>query len=75
MTYSRIDEEHYQKAIGQFRLQLNGIMSCFRCYGLGNDVNEASEEIVRLAENFGMLVRGKDAPIAVRATPRRRPTE
>jgi len=75
MTYARIPDAAYAKAVGQFRLGLNPIMNCFRCYGMGDDVDGATTEIVLLAEKFGMRVRGKDTPISVRNTPRRRPTE
>lgn len=71
----KISQSEYDKALGQFRLQLNGIMSNFRCYGMNEDVDGASEEIVKLAEQFGMRVRGKDVPIKVRDKPRRKPTE
>jgi len=75
MAYTKLPEKDYRKAIGQFKLQLNGIMNCFRCYGMDADVDSASEEIVRLAEQLGMRVRGKDIPLKVRDNPRRRPTE
>ena len=71
----KIPEEEYMKALGQFRLQLGGIMHCFRCYGMEQDVDGAIPEIVKLAEQFSMRVRGKDVPIMVRSKPRRRPTE
>jgi hypothetical protein len=71
----KIPQESYDKAVGQFRLQLNGIMNCFRCYGLQDDVDGAIIEIIKLAEQFGMRVRGVDKPIHVRSTPRPRPTD
>ena len=71
----KIPQIEYDKALGQFRLQLNGTMNCFRCYGLDQDVDGACEEIVKLAELFSMRVRGKDIPIKVRDNPRRKPTE
>ena len=74
-NYIRVDDESYRKALGQFRLQLNGIMNNFRCYGLDDDVDGACEEIIKLAEQFSMRTRGKDTPIKVRDKPRRRPTE
>ena len=71
----RVSKEEYQKAKGQFRLQLNGIMDCFRCYGLNTDVDGATEEIVKLAEQLSNRLNGEDTPIQVRHEPRRRPTE
>ena len=71
----KISQELYNKALGQFRLQLNGTMNCFRCYGMEKDVDEAMSEIVTLTEQFAMRVRGADKPIMVRKEPRRKPTE
>ena len=71
----KIPQEQYDKALGQFRLQLGAIMNCFRCYGLQEDVNGACDEICKLAEQFSMRIRGKDIPIKVREVPRRKPTE
>ena len=77
----KIPQEQYDKALGQFRLQLDGVLNCFRCYGMDDDVDGrdgkggAKAEIVQLAEQFAMRVRGKDVPIMVRNEPRRRPTE
>ena len=50
----KIPEEAYQKALGQFRLQLNGIMNCFKCYGLDNDVEGACEEIIKKFDELGI---------------------
>ena len=74
-NYPKIPQEQYDKALGQFRLQLNAIMNCFRVYGLDHDVNMATEEIIKLTELFSMRVRGKDTPIVVRKEPRRKVTE
>ena len=41
-----IDEK---KAIGQFKLQLNGVMGVFDCYGMGVDIPESIKEITNLA--------------------------
>ncbi len=71
----KIPQEKYDKALGQFRLQLNATMNCFRCYGMEKDVDEACNEIVELTEQFAMRIRGKDIPIGVREKPRRKPTE
>jgi len=72
---NKLPQEEYDKIVGQFRLQLNGIMVNFDCYGMHDDVVGASEEIVKLAEQAMMRVRGKDIPIQVRSKPRRRPTD
>uniref|UniRef100_A0A6M3JRS2 Uncharacterized protein n=1 Tax=viral metagenome TaxID=1070528 RepID=A0A6M3JRS2_9ZZZZ len=71
----KIPQEQYDKAVGQFRLQLGAAMNCFRCYGMNDDVDSVMVEVTKLAEQFAMRVRGKDIPIKVRENPRRRPTE
>ena len=55
-----IDKE---KAIGQFRLQLNGVMSPFHFYGQDAFVPPAIEEIVKLALKLHERLSGKDIPI------------
>ncbi len=71
----KIDQDKYDKAIGQLRLQMNGIFNCFRCYGLDIFVDGAIDECVNLAVQFSMRVRGKDTPIKLKNHPQRRPTE
>jgi hypothetical protein len=74
-NYPRVPEEVYQKALTQLRFQLNGIMNTYCCYGLDGYVPGTIEEIVKLAEQFAMRVRGKDVPIKVIDKPKRRVTE
>ena len=62
-NYTQISETDYRKAVGQLRLQLNGVFEPFNCYGLGAFVPEAIEQAVLLAEQFGRRVRGDDIPI------------
>jgi hypothetical protein len=61
-----LPEEEYAKAVGQLRLQLNGVMEVFMVYGQQPLVTQAIEEVVKLAEDFGLRVRGVDKPIALR---------
>lgn len=70
----KIEQEKYDKAVGQLRLQLNGVFGCFRCYGLDIFVDGAIDECVNLAVQFSMRVRGKDTPIKMRNRPQGRPT-
>ena len=51
------------KAIGQFRLQLNGVFSPFRQYGLSPFADQASSEVVKLALRLHDRLNGKDVPI------------
>ena len=62
---NRLPQEEYDKAVGQFRLQLNGIFEPFRKYGLAEFIPGAIKEIVELAEDFGLRVRGVDKPISL----------
>ena len=39
---------------------------------MNNDVLQAIEECVRVSENFGMAVRGKNTPIHILNKPKRR---
>lgn len=71
----KIEQKKYDKAKGQLKLQLNGVFSCFRCYGLELYIDGAIDECIHLAEQFAMRVRGKDVPIVMKGKARRRPTE
>ena len=59
------DEQEFDKALGQFRLQLNGIMNPLRLYGQGHYVETASEEIVSLAIQLHLKLYGVDIPYYV----------
>ena len=60
-----LPQKEYDKAIGQFRRQLTGVFAPFDTYGLGVFIPGAIEEAARLAEDFGLRVRGMDKPIAL----------
>jgi len=60
-----LPQEEYDKAVGQLRLQLNGVMSPFRQYGQDVFIPQAINEIIRLAEDYGLRVRGIPKPIAL----------
>ena len=61
--YHYLPEGEYKKAIGQFKLQLNGVFQPFKMYGMEVYIEPAKEQIIELAEAFGQRVRGKDKPI------------
>ena len=73
--YSKIPQDQYDKLLFQLRGQYVAILNVFNCYGLGNDVQTAIEECVRVAENFAMATRGKGNPIHILHKPKRRATE
>ena len=58
-------DDEYDKAIGQFRLALNGITSPLRMYGQGEYVSSAIEEIVSLAVQLHLKLSGVDMPYHV----------
>ena len=65
MTYEKIPEEAYRKAVGQLRLALNDVFGCFNMYGQGDLIKGAVEEVIELAEKFGKRVRKKDIAISL----------
>jgi len=75
MTYQRIEDEKYNKLKFQLRGQFTAILNVFNCYGMNADVEQAIEECMRVSENFGMAVRGKDKPIHILSELKRRVTE
>ena len=63
-----LPDEEYKKAVGQLRLQLNGVFEPFTGkvhYGLNVFVPGAIVEVVKLCEDFGLRVRGIDKPISL----------
>ena len=72
---NRLPDEQYNKLRFQLQGQYAAILNVFRCYGLNNDVDQAVEECTRVAEKFGMAVRGKEGPIHILQEPKRRATE
>lgn len=60
-----LPDEEYEKAVGQLRLNLNGVFECFKCYGLDVFIPGAITEAVKLAEDFGLRVRGVEQPISL----------
>lgn len=60
-----LSDDDYAKAVGQLRLQVANILGVFSMYGLGDYIPEATNEIVRRAEDFGLRVRGVDKIIAL----------
>ena len=62
-----ISQEEYDKAIGQFGLQLNEVFKPFKMYGLDVFISGAIDEVTQLAEDFGLRVRGVDKPLSLEA--------
>jgi hypothetical protein len=60
-----LPQDEYDKAVGQLRLQLTGIFSLFDMYGMGVFIPQAVEEAVKLAEDFGLRVRGVEKQLSL----------
>ena len=73
--YQRIPKDRYDKLLFQLRGQFVAILNVFNCYGLNPEVQQAIEECMKVSENFGMAVRGKEKPIHILDKPKRRATE
>ena len=58
-----LPQDEYDKAVGQLRLQLNGVFNVFMVYGQDVYVPQAVREVVKLCEDFGLRVRGVDKPL------------
>ena len=65
IIYTVLSDEEYAKAIGQLRLAVGAVLQPFNMYGMGDYIGPAQAEIVKLAEDFGLRVRGIDKPISV----------
>jgi len=62
LDYYWLPEDKWNKAIGQFRLQVAETLSVFNMYGMGEYIPGAVDEISDLAITLTQKVRGKDKP-------------
>lgn len=67
-----IPDEEYQKARGQLRLQFLAVLSVFDKHGFADYIPPACDELLRLAEDFSLRVRGIDKPISLELIRRKR---
>ena len=58
-------DEDYDKAIGQYRLKLNGMLRPLRIYGQGVYVDSLMEELVSLGIQLHSRLSGVDIPYEV----------
>jgi hypothetical protein len=63
--YNRISDDEYNKLKFQLQGQFTAILNVFKGYGMGVYVAQAILECTKVAENFGMVVRGKKKPIHI----------
>ena len=66
-----LEQEKYDKVMGQARLQLNGIFEPLRMYGQNVYVDLAIEEVMHIIVQVSKAIRGKDSPIIIRPEYRR----
>jgi len=75
MGYTKIPESAYRKLLFQARGQYIAILNVFRCYGMDLFVDQAIDECMKVAENFGQAVRGDMRPIHILSKLKPRATE
>ena len=60
-----LEQEDYEKAVGQLRIAIGGVLNTFNMYGMSVYFLGAQTELVNLAEDFGQRIRGVDKPISL----------
>lgn len=60
-----LPQDEYTKATTQLRTNIAGALFDLRLYGQGEIVDQAIVEIMKLAEDFGLRVRGIDKPVSL----------
>ena len=60
-----LPEDEYNKILGQYRLQLNGLLLPLRLYGQGQFVDMVSEQLVILGAQLHYKLIGIDTPYEV----------
>ena len=60
-----LSDEAYKKALTQLSLQIGGVLEPLRAYGQDVFVDQATAQLVQLAEDFSLRCRGVDHPIQI----------
>ena len=60
-----LNDEGYNKAIGQLRLQLNGVLKPFSFYGMDVYKSGAIDAIIDLSLKLHKRLNGEDVPIVL----------
>ena len=60
--YRWLEDEEWNKLVGQFRTHVGETLGCFNMYGMGEFIGGAIEEIVDLFVDGTQKVRGMDKP-------------
>ena len=61
-----MEDEEWDKAIGQYRLKLNGLMQPLRKYGQEQYVDQAIDELVHMGILLHYRLSGEDVPYEYR---------
>lgn len=64
-TFHWLPDAQYQKSKTQLTMQIGGVLKIFNVYGQEPYIRQATEEIVKLCEDFGLRVRGLDKPVSL----------
>lgn len=65
LGYIVLNDEDYNKAVGQLRLAVGAVLTAFNMYGMNVYIKGAQDEIVQLCEDWGQRIRGIDKPISI----------
>ena len=72
-AYPRLSDEEYAKALGQASGAFRDITMCFNRYEHKDFISGAVLECIKVCEDFGMRVRGKDHTIGLKPSERKNP--
>ena len=64
-TDSDLPDEEFDKIIGQYRLQLGGLLYPLRLYGQGHYVDSVADQLVTLGIQLHLKLSGVDIPYEV----------
>lgn len=57
-----MEDEEWDKSIGQYRLKLNGLMKPLRRYGQGDYVDQTIDELIHMGILLHYRLSGEDIP-------------
>ncbi|MFH1231241.1 MAG: hypothetical protein V1709_07060 [Planctomycetota bacterium] len=60
-----LSDEDYHKLLIKLRMQFNGVFDPYHIHGLDIYVLGSVDECVKLAEDFGEVLRGVDKPLSL----------
>jgi hypothetical protein len=60
-----VDDEHYNKALGQYRFKVRELLEPLRLYGQGIYCDQVEEHFLALALTLHMRLMGEDIPFEI----------